>query len=200
MDGPLPPGATPLRAEDREGLRVAATTRGELDQFEASNIADAVRWAAGNAALKRELLTVSGLQRLHRRMFGETWTWAGTFRRSATNIGIDWHQIPEQVRALCDDVAWRCEHATWPWPEIAVRFHHRLVYVHPFPNGNGRHARLAADLLLQFNRQPRLTWGGAHASLARQGDARDAYLRALREADAGSIEPLLAFATGRSEG
>ena len=194
MNDDLPPGATPLSPEDEEALLVAATTRAELDQFEAQNIADAIRWAVSNTKFKQTLLTVSGLQRLHERMFDATWKWAGKFRTSDTNIGVPWTQIPVQTKNLCDDVKVWVENSAYPWPELAVRFHHRLVKVHPFPNGNGRHARLSANLLLSQNVQPPLRWGGRDTSIGEDGAAREEYLAALRLTDQGYVERLLQFA------
>jgi Fic-DOC domain mobile mystery protein B len=194
MNDELPPGATPLSPEDEEALLVAATTRAELDQFEAQNIADAIRWVESNTKFKRTLLTVSGLQRLHERMFDATWKWAGKFRSTDTNIGVNWPLVPVQSKNLCDDVKVWIENSTYPWPELAVRFHHRLVKVHPFPNGNGRHARLAANLLLSQNGQPPLPWGGRDTSIAEDRAAREEYLAALRLADQGNVERLLKFA------
>ena len=125
-------------------------------------------------------------------MFGDTWKWAGQIRQSNKNIGIDWPYIGEGVQALCGDATFWVEHGTWPWPEIAVRFHHRLVAIDPFVNGNGRHARLAANLLLEYNGENRLSWGGV--SLVEQGQLRCAYISALRRADKGDVGPLVEFA------
>lgn len=194
MDDELPPSATPLGPEDRAGLLVDASTRGELDEFEALNIADAVQWANSNTKFRNEILTVTGLRRLHAHMLGDTWAWAGKFRTAETNIGIPFQQISEKIQALCGDVAFWVENATYAWPELAVRFHHRLVKIHPFPNGNGRHARLAANLLLRFNAMTPLPWGGSMATLEKQGLARNEYLIALRLADDGDLERLVTFA------
>jgi len=126
-------------------------------------------------------------------MFENTWRWAGTYRTTNKNIGVAAYLVATQVRQLCDDVRAQVEFAAYSWPELAARFHRDLVWIHPFPNGNGRHARLAADLLLIYNRQPRFTWG----SLAREksGEAiRQEYLAALRDADQGNYERLMHFA------
>lgn len=125
-------------------------------------------------------------------MFGNTWRWAGTYRGTEKNIGVTPHQIPEALYNLAADTEYWIENSTYPVDEIAARFHHRLVSILPFPNGNGRHARLAADVLLESLDVERFTWGSDN--LNRDGDARSRYLRALREADKGSIAVLLAFA------
>lgn len=194
-----PDGATPLEPEDLEGLIPTwIATRADLNLAEQENVAKAISWASdkfGPGSLLR-LMTDASMRGLHRRMFGETWKWAGDHRRRETNIGITWPQIPTQMRDLCSDVlAQTGDQAALPWPadELAVRFHHRLVVIHPFPNGNGRHARLAADLLVGALGRPAFTWG--RADLVNEGEARAAYLKALRLADAAEeFGPLVTFA------
>jgi Fic-DOC domain mobile mystery protein B len=132
------------------------------------------------------------LKQLHRRMFDRTWRWAGSFRTSDANIGVHWPQIAEDLKNLCDDVVYQSAHSVYPPDETAVRFHHRLVLIHPFPNGNGRHARLAADLLIRRLGGTAFGWGSA--TLVREGTARQEYLAALREADGGNLERLIGFA------
>ncbi len=122
-------------------------------------------------------------------MFDQTWRWAGVYRRTGTNIGVPAHQISEGVRNLCLNVCTQVEFAAYPWPEIAVRFHRDLVWIHPFENGNGRHARLAADLLLTYHGQPVLSWG--QSRLVANDETRREYLAALREADQGDYSRLL---------
>ena len=124
-------------------------------------------------------------------MFGRVWHWAGTFRRSMKNIGIDAYRIPQELRQLMDDCRYWIEHKTYEPDEIAARFHHRLVSIHPFPNGNGRHARLAADRLLVAFGQPRFTWG--RVNLVDANETRDSYIAALNAADRHDIGPLLEF-------
>jgi len=133
------------------------------------------------------------LQLLHKKMFDSTWKWAGGFRHQDTNIGVTWSIVPMQLKLLCDNVQYQVSNQTFGWDELAVRFHHRLVSVHPFPNGNGRHARLAADLLLRFNKQPALHWG--KGNITDPGAVRAAYIDALKQADKGAYEPLIKFAT-----
>ena len=195
-----PDGATPLDPDLLVALIPDLSTQQELNEWEAQNIAAALRWAQRSRTLRRDLLSLSGLTLLHRRMFDQTWRWAGKFRMSDTNIGVSWHQSPTQVQALCDDVRYQLQNAgdgmTYSWEELATRFHHRLVLVHPFPNGNGRHARLATDLLLFFHGQPMFTWGAASlsmASLVADSPVRREYLAALREADQGGFDRLLRF-------
>lgn len=140
-----------------------------------------------------ELLTDGYLRRLHKAMFGDVWVWAGTYRRTNPNIGCDWRQIAIYVHALLDDVGYSIQMATYPPDEIAVRFHHRLVSIHPFPNGNGRHARLAASYLATALQAGPLAWG-AGLGLATD-DLRKLYISALLLADhEKDLSALVAFA------
>lgn len=195
LGGADAPGATPLGPDEVEGLiptHVAA--RGDLDAAELENIVAARLWAARRSWPPERLLRVDRLREVHRRMFGDVWRWAGTLRRRDTNIGVPWPAIPVALRDLVDDATVWLAAGTYP-PDVAVlRFHHRLVLVHPFPNGNGRHARFYADLLARELGRPPFTWGGVRGfdPVA----ARAAYLAAVRamDADPDDVEPLLAFA------
>jgi Fic-DOC domain mobile mystery protein B len=191
---PLAPagdGHTELSEEERAGLRLTyVTTRAELNDAEQRNITAAtIRRRPPSVA---QLLDDGYLRQLHRAMFSEVWTWAGQYRRRETNIGIDPAAISVEVRNLVADAAAWIEHSAYPPDELAARFHHRLVAIHPFPNGNGRHGRLAADDLAQALGSTPFTWG---ADLGVDTDRlRAAYLDALRAADAGSIDALVRFA------
>jgi len=189
-----PDDATPLTHEEREGLLPTwITHRHELNEAEQANIVEAVAWARRRRSLgARDLLTESFAKSLHKRMFDEVWRWAGTYRRSERNIGIDAHRVPTDMPMMFDDVAYWIEHRTYRPDEIAVRLHHRLVAIHPFPNGNGRHARLMADLLIERLDALAFSWGGR--TLADAGELRARYIAALRSADNHDIGPLLAFA------
>lgn len=187
----LPAGATPLSPEDEAGLLPNLATKADLNEFEAVNIVAGALWAVRSRRIKKDFPNVTALMLLHKRMFDKTWRWAGKFRRIDTNIGIDWHNIAAELHNLCENVRAQLEYGAYPIDEIAARFHHELVAVHPFPNGNGRHARLAADLLLTQYGRPPFSWG--QASLVVAGDTRSAYIHALQQADAGLIGPLLAF-------
>jgi Fic-DOC domain mobile mystery protein B len=181
--------ATPLTPEEREGLIPSyITLRRELNEAEQANILEAEEWAF---ARKRDVLDEKFLKGLHKRMFGRVWRWAGEFRLTERNIGVAPHRIGVDLRKLLDDCRYWIEHGTYPPDEIAARFHHRLVWIHPFPNGNGRHARLATDLLLARLGQPRFSWG--RVSLVDAGETRLAYVAALRAADGHKIRPLLRF-------
>ena len=192
-------GATPLDAEDAKGLIPTwVATRAELNSVEQENIAKAIAWSAAVARTGSvgSLMTEESIGALHRRMFGDVWKWAGRYRQHDTNLGVHWPYISTHVGELLADVlAQTAEPDDLPWPadELAVRFHHRLVVIHAFPNGNGRHARLAADLLVQALARPAFSWGSGNPN--GPGDARRAYLGALRVADDRcDYAPLVEFA------
>ena len=182
---------TPLTDEEREQLIPAyITLRHELNEAEQINIGQALRWAT--ARKKRDVLDQNLLRQLHKRMFGDVWRWAGQYRTSARNIGVDAYRITMDVHQAIDDACYWIEHKTYPPDEIAVRFSHRLVAIHPFPNGNGRISRLIGDLLAQQLEQEPFTWG--RANLVDVGETRARYIEALRAADNHDIKPLLLFA------
>lgn len=187
---PEHPNETLLDPDERRQLLLPhIATRAQLNEAEQENIADATAWAF---ARRRDVLKESFLLSLHKRMLGQVWRWAGTIRNSDRNIGMAFHQIRPQLRLLIEDAGYWLENGTFPPDEIAVRFHHRLVLIHPFPNGNGRHGRLAADLLAVRLGQARLTWG--RVNLVEPEETRRRYIAALRAADAHDIRPLLDFA------
>jgi Fic-DOC domain mobile mystery protein B len=183
-------GATPLSAEERNDLIPGhVTLRSELNELEQAGILAADVWVFRR--LPRNILDERFIERLHRRMFGDVWRWAGAYRTTERNIGIDPAQIRPAVRQLLDDARHWVEHHTYPPDEIAVRFHHRLVSIHPFPNGNGRISRSMADLLVVKLGGPRFTWG--QTTLV-TGEARTRYIAALKAADSHDLTPLIAFA------
>ena len=186
-----PDDATPLDADERDGLlQTWITTRADLNEAEQANIDAAVAWLARRRG--RDLLTEGFMFELHRRMFGEVWAWAGSVRRTGKNIGIDPRQIHVQLGSLMRDVPYWIAHNSYAADVIALRLHHGLVAIHPFPNGNGRHARLVADLLIADMGGQAFTWGGG--TLRDVGSLRAEYIAALRAADNHDFVPLLAFA------
>lgn len=184
-------GQTPLDPDEKAGLIPEhLATKGELNDWEQENILRAVRW------LKRvrspDVLSEGFCRTLHARMFDLTWSWAGRFRQSDKNIGCDWTQVGVKLAQLFGNTQWWIDKATFPPDEIAARFHRDLVWIHPFPNGNGRHSRMMADTLLRSLGQAAFSWGsGGHLVAANEVRAR--YLAALRAADQGDYQPLLAF-------
>jgi len=186
-----PEGATPIDPDEAEGLLLThITTRSELDRWEQDNITQAFAWA--DKAKPTDILNEQFIKELHRRMFGGVWKWAGRFRQSDKNIGITWHQVPTSLKNLCDDTRLWIKLREEASDMVAVRFHHRLVSIHPFANGNGRHARLMTELLLEnVLDRPRFTWG--NADLSQAGSARQRYISALHAADEHNYAPLLEF-------
>lgn len=187
-------GQTPLDEDEKEGLLIPTiATRGELDEYEQQNIEQAIQWLFKASFTVDKVLSERFVKELHRRMYSNIWKWAGEFRKTDKNIGIDKSQIPTQLIALLDDTKYWIENKTFSPDEIAVRFKHRLVSIHCFPNGNGRHSRLMADIIIEkLFKLPVFSWGAAN--LMKKGDPRSAYLSAIKAADAGNINPLLEFA------
>jgi Fic-DOC domain mobile mystery protein B len=192
MTDPLAPqdnAGTELAEEEREGLIPSyITLRSELNEAEQANILEAEEWAS---ARKRDVREEKFLNNLHKRMYGNVWRWAGQYRTTGKNIGIDAYRVSTELRQLLDDCRYWIENETYESDEIAARFHHRLVSIHCYPNGNGRHARLAADLLLKSMGQERFSWGGKN--LVDVGETRERYIAALRTADEHDYGPLLEF-------
>ena len=191
VDTEYPEHATPLDRNETEGLLLThITSRSELDRWEQDNINEALAWLEKHPP--KNILSESFMKRLHKKMFGNVWKWAGTFRRTDKNIGVPWYLISVELKKLCDDVAYWLENQIFPEDETAARFHHRLVSVHLFPNGNGRHARLMTDILLENQiGKPPFSWGSANLKAADMD--REKYIDALIAADQNDYEPLIRF-------
>jgi Fic-DOC domain mobile mystery protein B len=188
-------GNTPLDADEFMQLIPSLATKEELNEWERKNILEATKWGFNSRVLKRaDPFVEPYLRELHRRMFDQTWRWAGKYRRSNKNLGVPFHQIMNHLAALLGDAQYWMEHRTFDLDEIAIRFHHRLVWIHPFPNGNGRHARLLADVIVKKYGREEFTWGVRE--LVEAGPARAGYLLCLKAADANNddIQGLLKFA------
>lgn len=187
-------GQTPLTPEEARELIPSISTRAQLNEIERINIHAARVWAMRRVVLRRpDLMTDTFARELHRRMFHRVWRWAGRYRTSERNLGWEPHRIIEGVRVLFDDARYWIENETYPLQESAIRLHHRLVAIHPWANGNGRHARLMADVLVAARGGDEFTWA-VHADLVAAGTARARYIAAIQSADKGMIEPLLNFA------
>ena len=192
IDFKYPTGATSIDPDEAVGLRLThITTQGELNRWEQENIVEALAWI--EKIKPTDILNEQFIKQLHKRMFGNVWKWAGQFRRSGKNIGVSWHQIPENIKNMCDDVPEWIQSQYESPGEMAVRFHHRLVWIHPFANGNGRHSRLMANIFLEnvLHGSP-FTWG--NQDLSNPSESRNRYINALQEADNGNLVPLLEFA------
>lgn len=187
-----PDGATPLDPDELDGLKFKhISTRGELDQLEQAGITEGLKWL--DKQKNPDVLSEAFVLELHKRLFGSVWKWTGTFRRTEKNIGVDPIQIAIQLRQLLDDAKYWVEHGTYSPKELAARFHHKLVFIHPFPNGNGRHARIMADAVLtKLLNEPAIDWAGGYR-LEAMNERRDQYIAALRAADGHDMSALLEF-------
>ncbi|MFI5129973.1 MAG: mobile mystery protein B [Chitinophagales bacterium] len=185
---------TPLDEDEKQGLLIKTiTTRSELDEFEQQNIEKAMMWLRSKKLTLEEILSEKFVRDLHRHMYAGVWKWAGEFRKTGKNIGVDKHQIAVALKQLLDDCLHWVTHDSFPGEEIAIRLKHRLVQIHCFANGNGRHSRLLADVMMEkFFRLPPFSWGAA--DLIKHGDPRTAYIKALKKADGGDYKDLVAFA------
>jgi Fic-DOC domain mobile mystery protein B len=188
-------GQTPLSEEEQEGLKIPSiTTREELDEFEQLNIEKAIQWTLGKKLKAEQLFSEKFIKDLHKRMYGDVWKWAGTFRTSEKNIGIKCYLIGVELKQLLDDAVYWTQNKTYNSQEIAIRFKHRLVSIHCFANGNGRHSRLMADLIMEkLYGEKIFSWGSTN--LVKATAARTAYIKAVKKADQQDLLPLIDFAT-----
>ncbi len=188
-------GQTPLDEDEKLGLRLkSVTTQAELDEFEQLNIEKALEWSFRLKISQFDILSENFIKKLHKRMFGEVWNWAGSFRQTDKNIGIHWVKISVALKMLMDDVLFWISNKTYPPDEIALRFKHRLVSIHCFPNGNGRHSRIMADIIRNkiFNKDL-FNWSASQN--VKDKVIRKQYIDSLKAADNGDIKPLISFAS-----
>jgi len=187
-------GQTPLDEVEKEGLKIKSiTTQGELDEFEQLNIEKAVEWTIHTKLKPEKILTEKFVKDLHKRMYGDVWKWAGEFRMTEKNIGIPRAQIGIELKNLLDNTKYRIEYKTFPPEELAIRFKHRIVPIHCFPNGNGRHSRMMADIIMEsiFGNDI-FTWH--QSNMVKASETRNKYLKSLTEADNGNFTSLIEFA------
>ena len=188
-------GQTPLDDEEKDGLRIKTITiQKELDEFEQMNIEKAVEWIIHSNLKQDKVLSEKFIKDLHRKMYGDVWKWAGEFRNTEKNIGIKWTLIAIELKCLIDDAKYWIENKTYSPEEIAIKFKHRIVQIHCFPNGNGRHSRMMADIIMEsiFSKEV-FTWN--QSNMVKADETRKNYITALREADNGNIKLLVEFAT-----
>lgn len=186
-----PPGATPLDPDEIAGLIPKyITTQGELNLLERENILEATTWGLGKT--NHDCLNISFCLNLHKRMFSKVWKWAGTARLSDKTIGIPKEQINIKLKVLFDDTDFWIREKTYEFDEIGARFHHRLVAIHIFPNGNGRHARLMTEIIQLVNGEAPFTWGSSDL-YGSESEARKSYIAALKKADDGNYKSLIQF-------
>lgn len=187
-------GQTPLSEEEKDGLLIKIiTTHGELDEHEQLNIEKAIEWTIKTRFKKDQILSPEFIKTLHKKMLGDVWSWAGKFRKSEKNIGVKWITIGVELQALIDDTTYWIAHNSFSPDEIAIRFKHRLVNIHCFSNGNGRHSRIMADIIMEsiFGLEP-FTWN--NSNMVKPDETRRNYINAIREGDKGNIQPLIDFA------
>ena len=183
-----------MSEDEQEGLKISSiTTREELDEFEQLNIEKAIQWTFGKKLKAEQLFSEKFIKDLHKRMYGDVWKWAGTFRTSEKNIGIKSYLIGVELKQLLDDAIYWTQNKTYNSQEIAIRFKHRLVSIHCFANGNGRHSRLMADLIMEkLYNEKFFSWGSTN--LVKATDVRAEYIKAVKKADQQDLLPLIAFA------
>ncbi len=187
-------GQTPLDEEEKKGIKIKSiTTQEELDEFEQLNIEKAVEWTIHTRLKPKKILTEKFIKDLHKRMYGDVWKWAGEYRKTDKNIGVKWTQIQIELKNLMDDTKYWIDNKTYPPEEIAIRFKHRIVPIHCFANGNGRHSRIMADIIIEsvFGKE---TFGWHQSNMVKADEKSKEYIKALKEADKGNIKPLMKFA------
>jgi Fic-DOC domain mobile mystery protein B len=187
-------GQTPLSEEEKEGLLIKSiTTHGELDEHEQLNIEKAIEWIISIRLKKEKILSETFIKNLHKKMLGNVWAWAGEFRKSEKNLGVKWITIGVELKTLLDDTQYWIENKTYSPDEITIRFKHRLVNIHCFPNGNGRHSRIMADVLIESVFGEKIfSWN--QSNMVKPDDVRKDYIQSMREGDKGSIDSLIKFA------
>lgn len=187
-------GQTPLDEDEKESLKIKSITiQKELDEFEQLTIEKAVEWTIRTKFKPEKILTEKFIKDLHKKMYGDVWKWAGEFRKTEKNIGIQWTQIGIALKNLIDDTKYWIENNSYPPEEIAIRFKHRIVSIHCFPNGNGRHSRIMADIIIEsIFRKEVFDW--QKSNMVKADETRKKYIQALKDADNGNILPLIHFA------
>ncbi len=187
-------GQTPLDENEIHGLKIPSiTTKGELDEMEQNNIEEAQLWLLGRKLNYQQILTLEFILSLHKRMYGNVWNWAGEFRKTDKNLGIPFFQISTELKKLLEDTKFWIENNTYNPDEIAIRFKHCLVSMHCFSNGNGRHSRMMADILIEkVLKKEIFSWG--MSNLSKENDIRSNYLKAIKLADQHDYSELMNFA------
>lgn len=188
-------GQTPLDPEELEGLKIhSISSKAELDELEQHNIEEAMIWVMSIKMHFEKIISEKFILELHKRMYKNVWNWAGAFRTREKNLGVLPYMISIDLKCLLDDTLFWINHQTYSSHEIAIRFKHRLVSIHCFPNGNGRHSRLMADIIMEkvFKLKP-LTWGMNQVG-ADKVQIRNEYIKAIKLADQHNYQPLIQFA------
>lgn len=189
----MPEGATPLDPDEMQGLLIdTITTQGELNFAEQQSIIESSKWIFETN--HKNILADQFFKKLHKKMFQSVWVWAGKYRTTNKNIGVESYKISTEIKKLCDDCEYWIENKTYDWNEIAARFHHKVVWIHPFANGNGRFSRILTDILLKKHQQSPLSWGRKTFSrddFSTESALRTEYILSLREADNKKFQKLI---------
>ncbi len=187
-------GQTPIETNELNDLKInSISTQSELNELEQQNVEKAIAWSLKRRFSDKEILSEDFIKQVHRKMFDEVWVWAGKFRLTQKNIGVNHYLIPVELRTLIEDCIFWKNNNTFLADELAIRFKHRLVSIHPFPNGNGRHSRLMADIIIShIFKKPVFTWG--LKNLNTSANQRQHYIHSLKQADKGNCNQLLQFA------
>jgi Fic-DOC domain mobile mystery protein B len=194
IEGQDPDGATPLGPDEKSGLmHPHVATKAELNELENANILQGLAWLNSLPKVTTDVvLSRDFVIELHKRMFGDTWLWAGVYRQREMNIGCDPLQVGPNLHNLIEDIKCWIEFDHYPSLEVSARIQHRLVLIHPFANGNGRHSRIFTDCIRHFSLGlPPLVW--AAGNLDQQNEERKNYIRGLQQADAGDYEPFIEY-------
>jgi len=187
-------GQTPINEDEKKDLLIKSiTTQSELDEHEQLNIEKAVEWIISTKFKSDDILTEQFIKKLHKKMYSDVWKWAVKFRKSEKNIGVEWVKIGIELKYLLDDTKFWIENKTFSHDEITIRFKHRLASIHCFPNGNGRHSRLMADIIIESIFEKEIfSW--SNSNMVKPDETRKKYISAIKEADNNNIIPLLKFA------
>ncbi|OFW81036.1 MAG: hypothetical protein A2887_02105 [Alphaproteobacteria bacterium RIFCSPLOWO2_01_FULL_40_26] len=188
-------GQTPIDEDEKHDLIPDLDTLDDLNIFEQENIIEAQKWVGGSNIIKKsDLLDFDFLTKLHKKMFDKTWKWAGQLRKTDKNIGCDPNKIRIELKNLQNDFKFWVDNQTYSIKQIALVVHHRLVKIHIFPNGNGRHARLVADCIIRkFDPTKKIDWSGKNLlgkKFESIDELRKNYIQSLRKADYGNYQNL----------
>lgn len=184
-------GSTPLDPDQIRGIKFShLVNMGELDEVEDLNIQKGLEWL--NRQKGDDYLSMEFLCKLHEKLFGDVWKWAGTFRKVEVNLSkIKYYDVGPQLKMFFEDAKLWIEGGRMSWDEISAEMHHRLIAIHPFPNGNGRTTRIYTEYVQKRNKQAVTSW---KASLNHDPkERRRVYIKSLQQADKGDFRPLIEF-------
>ena len=168
-------------------------TRQQLNSAEAQSILKPfVKYLGAKPSKKIAPFNLNWFQQLHEEMFGDVWQYAGKFRQEDKNIGVKWQNIITEMYQFEQDLIFWEQNQTYDVFERSVRLHHRAVFIHPFDGGNGRWSRLLGNIYLKQHEHPLVKWPEETIG-TEESVAREAYLSAVKRADAGDFFELIAL-------